>query len=81
MNAIAQVALALTANANAESWARLAIGLAEQPAEIHLRGMIVMPEAVSLSEGALPARDMRNALDQAAHTLEAAHDELVVYVD
>jgi glucosyl-3-phosphoglycerate synthase len=48
---------------------------------IDLRGMVTVPAAKSLSEGALGARALREALGRAAHNRADVHDEVQVYVD
>lgn len=51
--------LAISETASAEAWVMLALRLLPDGGEILLRGMITIPEGESLSEGAMPAQQLR----------------------
>jgi glucosyl-3-phosphoglycerate synthase len=76
-----RVMLALTDLSGLEDWIRVASTLPKIETEIVLRGLLVMPEGVSLSEGTLPAREMRDRLDKAARDSDIISDETIVHVD
>ncbi len=79
-----RIVLALSEINALESWVAFAQKMAAAPSiplEIHLRAMLTMPEGVSLSEGTLQARHMRDALDTLAKERDNIHDETRVYVD
>lgn len=79
-----RIVVALSAVERLEAWLAFAEKMAAAPSipiEIHLRAMLTMPEGVSLSEGTLQARHMRDALDTLAKARENIHDETRVYVD
>lgn len=73
--------LALTDKAALQDWIDLAVRLLPEGGEIHVRGMITVEPERSLSEGALPAREWRDAFAQAALNHPAVHDEVQVFVD
>ena len=54
--------LALTETPHLTDWIQLASGLLPADGEIHLRGMVTMPEEKSLSEGAVEARRLREVV-------------------
>lgn len=64
-----------------QMWADLAAALAPENHQIHLRGMVIVPEGVSLSEGVTRARLQRDALYQIANNREDIHDLVNVVVD
>jgi glucosyl-3-phosphoglycerate synthase len=79
-----RIVIALSAVERLEAWVAFAEKMAAAPSipfEIHLRALLTMPEGVSLSEGTLQARHMRDALDALAKARENIHDETRVYVD
>ncbi|MFN7208800.1 MAG: glucosyl-3-phosphoglycerate synthase [Aggregatilineales bacterium] len=79
-----RIVIALSAAERLEAWVAFAEKMAAAPSiplEIHLRAMLTMPEGVSLSEGTLQARQMRDALDALAKARANIHDETRVYVD
>lgn len=76
-----RVLVALPAESPVTNWINLALNLMPESGEIHLRGVIAVEEAVSLSEGAIPARQWRDSLNQAAKDHPLVHDEVKVYVD
>jgi hypothetical protein len=79
-----RIVVALSAVERLEDWVAFAEKMAAAPSipiEIHLRAMLTMPDDVSLSEGTLQARQMRDALDTLAKARENIHDETRVYVD
>ncbi|MBE7514567.1 MAG: glucosyl-3-phosphoglycerate synthase [Anaerolineales bacterium] len=76
-----RVMLVLEDETDLSAWVRLATALCASSGEIHLRGVITIPEGTSLSEGATRARNFREALDQVARDLPLVHDEALVTVD
>ena len=79
-----RIVVALSTVERLEAWVAFAEKMAAAPSipiEIHLRAMLTMPDDVSLSEGTLQARQMRDALDTLAKARENIHDETRVYVD
>lgn len=76
-----RVMLALTDLTGLEDWIRVAVTLPKIETEVILRALLVMPEGVSLSEGTLPARELRDGLDKAARDAAFVDDETLVYVD
>jgi len=76
-----RIMLALTDVSLLEAWISFALMLAKEPIEIHLGGMIVIPEGLSLSEGTLSAQVMRDGLRQIADKQPIVQDEARVYVD
>ncbi len=79
-----RIVIALSAVERLEAWVAFAEKMAAAPSipsEIHLRAMLTIPEGVSLSEGTLQARHMRDALDTLAKARQNIHDETRVYVD
>ncbi len=75
------IVLALTDKAALENWIDLAVRLLPEGGEVHVRGMITVEPDRSLSEGAIPAREWRDAFTQAALNHPAVHDEVQVFVD
>jgi glucosyl-3-phosphoglycerate synthase len=73
--------LALTESERVEDWIQLAQGLIPEGGEIHLRGMVIVPEDKSLSEGAVEARQWRDRLDPPAQEQAIIHEQIGVYVD
>ncbi len=73
--------LALTKTDHLNDWIQLAQRLAPDGSEIHLRGLVVVPEDKSLSEGAVDARQWRDALDPPAQESPIIHEQIGVYVD
>jgi len=73
--------LVVTQPADLDAWIGLARGLAGQSAEVLLRGIVTMPADVSLSEGTLHARQMRDAFEPMASSFSIAQDKAQVYVD
>ena len=76
-----RVMLLVSDDQRLSAWVKLASALCPQSGEIRLRGMITIPEGVSLSEGATRARQLRESLDQIARELDTVHDETIVHVD
>jgi hypothetical protein len=73
--------LLITDTTHLQAWLDFATRLCPPSGEILLRGMIVIPEDKSLSEGATLARQLRDAIDQVARDLENVDDTGEVYVD
>ncbi len=76
-----RVLVALSETAELKSWIDLALRLTPPGGEVHLRGLVTIPEDRSLSEGATLARHWRDSLASLAHTLETVHDRVEVRVD
>jgi len=79
-----RVMLTLTDVSALDAWVSLGCALAlesSEPSQIYLSGLIPMPEGVSLSEGTLQARQMRDVLDSKSREQPVVHDETRVYVD
>jgi len=75
------VMLVLSSNVDPNEWIAFATRLLPANAELHLRGMVIINEGKSLSEGALPAREWRNTFRAITAAHPAIHDEIQVYVD
>src|SRR5262249_36775574 len=77
-----QLVLALSSDAELESWIALAKRLLpEEGGTIHLRALLTVEAGTSLSEGALGARTWRDALGHAAAAHPEVADEVHVFVD
>jgi hypothetical protein len=76
-----RILVTLSEPAALEAWVNFAVHLATESVEVHLRGLVVVPEGVSLSEGAMQARHWRDAFNQVALAHPLIHDETRVYVD
>ncbi len=76
-----KLVLALSNATMLDNWIELALRLLPEGGEIHVRGMVTVEAGVSLSEGMLPARAMRDAIYEAARNHPSVHDEVQVYVD
>jgi len=76
-----RVILALLDDTNLDSWIHFAANLTPEGGEIHLRGLVSVPEGKSLSEGALLARARRDAFARASQDYTIVHDEFRVHVD
>lgn len=72
--------LVLSGQTAPEDWIALATQLLPTGGCIHLRGLVTVERERSLSEGALPARTLRDTLDQAVQNRPQIH-ETSVYVD
>ncbi len=75
------ILLSLQDDARIEDWMALARRIAPENAELHLRGLVVVPPGQSLSEGALPARRWREAFQRPGLEAGEAHERNRVYVD
>jgi glucosyl-3-phosphoglycerate synthase len=64
-----------------EQWSRAAAALGDPGSTVLLRGMIVIPDDKSLSEGTLDARLFREALEQMSPDAPVDADQSKVYVD
>jgi hypothetical protein len=76
-----RVMLALSESANLQAWVNLARLLVVDPGEIHLRGMITLPEGKSLSEGVRQAQQWRETINQLALDDPLVDDTTSVHVD
>ncbi len=76
-----RVMLVLIENIYLTEWLTLAKHLASTECEIHLRGMVIQPAHLSLSEGVLQVQQWRDSLLKVATDLPEVHDEVRVYVD
>ncbi len=73
--------LVLSDNSLLEDWIGLAMRLLPEGGEIHIRGTVEVEAGKSLSEGATPARALRDVIYAAASANPCVHDEVHVYVD
>ncbi len=73
--------LVLTGKDHPNAWMDFATRLLPLGSELHLRGLVTVPAEKSLSEGALPAREWREAYRTAALNSALLHDEVGVFVD
>jgi glucosyl-3-phosphoglycerate synthase len=62
-------------------WVNFALLLANEPLEIYICGMIVIPEGLSLSEGTRAAQLMRDSFGDLTLLHPTIHNEARVYVD
>ncbi len=77
-----KVLLTLSDTTHLEAWLNLAAHLVPEDGEIHVRGLVTVPEELSLSEGANMARQWREALDMLAQNSSAVFaDRHHTYVD
>ncbi len=75
------VLLALSEMTALGNWVHLAMSLAPPDGIVLLRGMVTVPEDQSLSEGAIQARGLRDALDAVARQHPSVRGETEVRVD
>lgn len=73
--------LVMTDAADIDAWLSIALKMIPPGGEIHVRGMVTVEDGLSLSEGQLPARALRDALSHAAIRYDAVHDDTHVFVD
>jgi len=73
--------LVLSSKVNLNEWISFAERLLPPDGELHLRGMVTVEAEKSLSEGAIPAREWRDAFRAIALAHPAIHDDVQVYVD
>lgn len=78
---VERVVLALYDMTDLEGWIALALRLTPAPCELHLRGLVQIEAGESLSEGAMAARQWRDALTPHAGLNDAINDDTRVYVD
>jgi glucosyl-3-phosphoglycerate synthase len=71
----------LTEMTDIEAWVQLALQLTPEGGEIHLRGIVIVPEDKSPSEGANQARQWRDLLSPLSRSHPVIHDEVRIYVD
>ncbi|HRL14703.1 MAG TPA: hypothetical protein PKX07_22665, partial [Aggregatilineales bacterium] len=76
-----QLMLVLQDDVLMNQWIALAKTLLPEGGEIHLRGLVAMPEGVSLSEGTLHARRWRDSFGQAALEDPQVNDDVRIHVD
>lgn len=76
-----RIMLVISEAAHVDQWIRLAEAFAPGDSEIHVRGLLSVDPTESLSESALDARAMRDAISQASHGLDYVADDASVMVD
>jgi glucosyl-3-phosphoglycerate synthase len=77
-----RIMLALVDHAQMDAWIKLATSLTPEGGEIHLRGLVTVPQDKSLSEGALLATGWRDAFTRRLSQNHAPlHDEFRIHVD
>lgn len=76
-----KVLLALSDTTHLSAWVSLAVNLAGEGGEVFLRGIVTVPQRHSLSEGAIPARVIRDAIHALALSDEDIDDKVNVIVD
>jgi glucosyl-3-phosphoglycerate synthase len=76
-----QLMLVLQDDVLINDWIALAKTLLPEDGEVHLRGLVAMPEGVSLSEGTLHARRWRDSFGQAALEDPQINDDVRIHVD
>lgn len=76
-----RIMLVISESAHLDSWVRLAQGLSPLGEELVMRGLVTVPEGTSLSEGAVAARNLRDALDPYARQYDFVNDQVRVHVD
>jgi len=76
-----ELMLVLTNRGDIESCIQFAIKLLPPDGKIHVRGLVTIDAEKSLSEGALPAREWRDILNQTAQRYANVEDDVQVYVD
>lgn len=76
-----RIILALLDNSDLDSWIHFASRLTPEGGEIHLRGLVSVPEDKSLSEGALLARAWRDSFTRISQDQLIVHDEFRIHVD
>jgi glycosyltransferase involved in cell wall biosynthesis len=76
-----RVILALLDTTHVDTWMNLAVRLLPPDGEIHLRGLVAVPEDKSLSEGALLARVWRDSFTRLSQNHAQIHDEFRIHVD
>ncbi len=81
INASYRMILALTELDNAGAWVTFALNLLPPGGELHLVGLITIPDGTSLSEGATPAQQWRDTFSPFAASHPEIHDEVKVRVD
>lgn len=75
-----RVLLVVTETSQIHGWAHLANQLAGIDGEVHLRGMVIVPDGVSLSEGAMAAGQMRRDLHRLPQDFPHFSQEVKVHV-
>jgi hypothetical protein len=76
-----RVILAVLDTDHLETWINLAAHLTPPGGEIHLRGLVAVPEDKSLSEASLSARVWRDAFTRVSQNHLLVHDEFRLHVD
>ncbi len=76
-----QLMLVLQDDAHLEAWVAFALKLTQGEGEIHLRGLVTIPEGVSLSEGTIEARRWREAFTRVALESPLINDDVRIHVD
>lgn len=75
------VLLVLADTEHLSAWVNLALRLMPERGEMHLHGMVTIPQEQSLSEGAIQARSWRDAFEPLAREHDRIRDEVRVHVD
>jgi glycosyltransferase involved in cell wall biosynthesis len=76
-----RVILALHDDTSIDAWIKFAAHLTPEGGEIHLRGLISVPEGKSLSEGTLLARARRENFARVSKESALVYDEFRIHVD
>jgi len=76
-----RVMLVLSDVQDVEAWVTLALKLAGDAGDVVIRGLITIPESVSLSEGAVRARQWRDTVDPYTRKHDIVEEDIRVYVD
>lgn len=76
-----QLMLALYDDTDLDEWVSFANKLLQGEGEIHLRGLVTIPEGVSLSEGTMEARRWRDQFTRVALESPLINDDVRIHVD
>src|SRR5579859_5652093 len=76
-----RVLLTLAEPNNVDPWINLAAELAGESGEIVVRGLVVVPDDQSLSEGTNAAQQLRDVIEQALHKQLQPHGPTEIRVD
>jgi len=76
-----QLMLVLQDDAHLENWVTFAHKLLQGEGEIHLRGLVTIPQGFSLSEGTIEARRWREAFTRVALESPVINDDVRIHVD
>lgn len=73
-----RIMLSISDPADVEHWVRLAASFAPDECAISVRGLLTVPDGVSLSESTLDAQQMRDALNRLAQDWEQVNDTAIL---